>query len=422
MDVKINRTEIRRIQCERNFRRSRILLVPLLVFGVILHVMDSTGMDFFIFKGVDISVLYTSCYVLFVLGTIYGHVVHKMCEIKGKPYYGLKNILIVLSFCSFPLVDSYGYMNADNPFFAFILFACIMFIMITIFDVNRWIFLVFYTVVYLLIMREIEVLMGTEMMYVSAIYSGIMILLTYVLDKYSCANIEQMLILQKYNEKLEKEVEVKTKSLQNQLHKTELIQEKTLAGLADIIENRDSNTGEHTKHTQSIVRDMLSELKKLEDYKHIVSNGYEDRVVKAAPLHDIGKISISDVILNAPRKLTAEEFEIMKTHTTEGAKIVRKVLTGIEEEPYIDTAEDIVRYHHERWDGTGYPEGLTGAEIPLSARIMAIADVYDALTSERCYKPPYTKEAALEIMREGSGTQFDPTLLDIFLNKVAKQY
>ncbi len=422
MDVKIDRTEIRRIQCERNFRRSRIVLIPLLIFGVMLHFMDSIGMDFVIFKGVDVAVLYTSCYAMSVLGMIYGYIVQKLCEIKGKSYYGLKNILIVLGFCSFPLVDSYGYMNADNPFFAFILFACIMFIMITIFDVNRWIFLVFYTSAYLLLMREIEALMGTEMMYVSAIYSGIIILLTYVLDRYSCANIEQMLILQKYNEKLEKEVEAKTKSLQEQLHKTEMIQEKTLAGLADIIENRDSNTGEHTKHTQSIVRDMLSELKNLEEYKHIISKSYEDRVVKAAPLHDIGKISISDVILNAPRKLTAEEFEIMKTHTTEGAKIVRKVLTGIEEEPYIDTAEDIVRYHHERWDGTGYPEGLIGADIPLSARIMAIADVYDALTSERCYKPPYTKEAALDIMREGRGTQFDPTLLDIFLNKVAKQY
>jgi response regulator RpfG family c-di-GMP phosphodiesterase len=302
------------------------------------------------------------------------------------------------------------------------MFACIMFIMITVFDVNRWVFLLVYSTAYLLLMREIEALLGTEMMYVSAIYSGLMILIAFVLDRYSCANIEQMLILQKYNEELEREIQVKTQSLQDQLHKTEMIQEKTLAGLADIIENRDSNTGEHTKHTQSIVRDMLSELKKLDGYQNIVSKSYEDRVVKAAPLHDIGKISISDVILNAPRKLTPEEFEIMKTHTTEGAKIVRTVLTGIEEEPYIDTAEDIVRYHHERWDGKGYPEGLAGADIPLSARIMAIADVYDALTSERCYKPPYTKEAALDIMREGYGTQFDPILLDIFLNKVAKQY
>lgn len=422
MDIKINRSEIRRIQSERNFKRSRVVFIPLLILGVILHFMYSTNMNFVIFKGVDITVLYTSCYVLSAVGIVYSYLVNKLSIWKQKPFYVLKNVSVVLAFCSFPLVDSYGYMNADTPFLPFIMFACIMFIMITIFDVNRWVFLVVYTSAYLLLMRDIEALLGTEMMYVSAIYSGLMILITFVLDRYSCANIEQMLVLQRYNEQLEKEVEAKTRSLQDQLHKTEMIQEKTLAGLADIIENRDSNTGEHTKHTQSIVRDMLAELKKLDAYKDIVSKRYEDMVVKAAPLHDIGKISISDVILNAPRKLTLEEFEIMKTHTTEGAKIVRTVLTGIEEEPYIDTAEDIVRYHHERWDGKGYPEGLAGMEIPLSARIMAIADVYDALTSERCYKPPYTKEAALDIMRDGYGTQFDPTLLDIFLNRVAKQY
>ena len=422
MDVKIDRAEIRRIQCERNFKRSRVMFIPLLIFGVLLHFMQTTGADFVIFEGADIPVLYEWCYLLSFTGIVYGYLIQKISTLKNRPLYLLKNISTVLSFCSFPMVDSYGYMHADNPFFAFILFACIMFIMITVFDVNRWFFLIVYSAAYFLVMKKIEVLLGTEMMYISAIYSALMILIAFVLDRYSCANIEQMLTLQKYNEKLEKEVEAKTQSLKQQLHKTEMIQEQTLVGLADLIENRDSNTGEHTKHTQSIVRDMLTELKKLDGYKNIITQSYEDRVIKAAPLHDIGKISISDVILNAPRKLTEEEFEIMKTHTTEGAKIVRTVLTGIEEEPYIDTAEEIVRYHHERWDGKGYPDGLMAGEIPLSARIMAIADVYDALTSERCYKPPYTKDAALDIMREGYGTQFDPTLLDVFLNKVAKEY
>lgn len=422
MDVKIDRAEIRKIQCERNFKRSRVIFIPLLVLGVLLHFMQTTDSEFVIFAGADISVIYSSCYVLAFLGIVYSYLVHKISILKNKPLYALKNVSTVLGFCSFPLVDSYGYMHADNPFFAFILFACIMFIMITVFDVNRWVFLFIYSSAYLMLMREIEALLGTEMMYISAIYSALMILIAFVLDRYSCANIEQMLTLQRYNEKLEKEVEAKTLSLKQQLHKTEMIQEQTLVGLADLIENRDSNTGEHTKHTQSIVRDMLMALKQLDGYKNIITKSYEDRVIKAAPLHDIGKISISDVILNAPRKLTEEEYEIMKTHTTEGAKIVRTVLTGIEEDPYIDTAEEIVRYHHERWDGTGYPEGLVAGEIPLSARIMAIADVYDALTSERCYKPPYTRDAALDVMREGYGTQFDPMLLDVFLNEVAKTY
>lgn len=422
MDVKIERTEVRKIQCERNFKRSRVMYIPILIFGMLLHFLHCIGRNLFIFQGADIRVVYISCYLLAVFGSIYAYVVHRISIRQEKPFYKLKNISALLAFFGFPMVDSYGYMHADNPFFSFILFACIMFIMITVFDINRWIFLGGFFLTYLFLVKEIHLLMGTEMMYVSAVYSVIMILINFVMDRYSCANIEQMLILQKYNEKLEKEIKIKTENLQKQLQKTEMIQEKTLVGLADIIENRDSNTGEHTKHTQSIVRDMLSELKKLDGYQYIVTKGYEDRVVKAAPLHDIGKISISDVILNAPRKLTAEEFEIMKTHTTEGAKIVRKVLTGIEEESYIDTAEDIVRYHHERWDGSGYPEGLEGSEIPLSARIMAIADVYDALTSERCYKPSYTKEAALEIMRKESGKQFDPILLDVFVNRVAQRY
>ena len=135
-----------------------------------------------------------------------------------------------------------------------------------------------------------------------------------------------------------------------------------------------------------------------------------------APMHDIGKIVVSDKILRKPGRLTAEEFEQMKLHASEGGSVVRNVLSGITDEDYVSFASDIATYHHERWDGTGYPRGLAGEAIPLPARIMAIADVFDALISERCYKKVIPPEKAFEIIREESGTHFDPLLAQVFLN------
>ena len=132
-------------------------------------------------------------------------------------------------------------------------------------------------------------------------------------------------------------------------------------------------------------------------------------------LHDVGKIVVSDTILKKPTKLTPEEFEQIKEHARSGGVIVHRILSGVADESYLDFASDIAMYHHERWDGNGYPAGLKGEEIPLCARIMAIADVYDALTSERCYKKAIPPQKAVKIIEEGSGTHFDPKLVEIFL-------
>ncbi len=147
----------------------------------------------------------------------------------------------------------------------------------------------------------------------------------------------------------------------------------------------------------------------------ILTDGYIELLSKAAPMHDIGKISVPDSILQKPGKLTGDEFESIKSHAAEGGRIIRDVMSGIEEKDYIDIAADVASCHHEKWDGTGYPLGLSGGGIPLCARIMAIADVFDALISKRCYKESMPLDEAFGIIGESAGTHFDPTLAELFL-------
>ena len=219
------------------------------------------------------------------------------------------------------------------------------------------------------------------------------------------AEKKNQLIQEQYQADLEKEVEVKTKSIKD-------MQEHVLMSMADIIEGRDDNTGGHVKRTSNIVNMMAQEM---------IADGYKGASVEflktvstAAPLHDIGKITISDQILLKPGKFTDEEFEIMKSHSARGADLVLTVLDGVETPATIHVTESIARSHHEKWDGTGYPEKLSGEDIPLEARIMAVADVYDALVSKRCYKDPMPFPVAHGIMEESFGTHFDPSLKKYF--------
>ena len=185
--------------------------------------------------------------------------------------------------------------------------------------------------------------------------------------------------------------------------------------MADMVENRDSDTGDHIQKTAEYVRIILRGLKRKEYYIDQLTNEYMEYVVKSAPLHDVGKIRISDTVLNKPGKLTPEEYEVMKTHTTAGKEIIEKAINTVEGGTYLTEARNMAAYHHERWDGAGYPEGLKGEEIPLSARVMAVADVFDALTSSRVYKPAFPVDDALKIIEEGKGTQFDPKCVEVFM-------
>lgn len=188
--------------------------------------------------------------------------------------------------------------------------------------------------------------------------------------------------------------------------------------MADMVENRDSDTGAHVQKTSAYVRIILNGLKRKGYYLNKLTPQYMSDVETSAPLHDVGKISIPDAILNKPGKLDDEEFAIMKTHTTEGMRIIDKAIERVRGGEYLKEARNMAAYHHERWDGKGYPEGLAGEVIPLSARVMAVADVFDALASPRVYKPAFPLEKALDIISEGAGTQFDPKCVEVFMDSL----
>lgn len=197
-------------------------------------------------------------------------------------------------------------------------------------------------------------------------------------------------------------------------------QKTVIMGMANLIEERDVATGEHVKRTEELVSSLVQELVRRKDPR-IKDPSYVESIQEAAPLHDIGKIKITDTILLKPGKLTPEEFTLIKKHTIWGYEMVYETLKGVQSEAFLKVAGNIALDHHERWDGKGHPNQLKGEEIPLEVRIMALADVYDALISERPYKKAYPKEEAEKIILEGRGTQFDPELTDIFLNILNQQ-
>ncbi len=204
--------------------------------------------------------------------------------------------------------------------------------------------------------------------------------------------------------------------LMAQQKKITAMQEHIISGLANLIENRDTDTGKHVSRTSAYVKTLAEDARADGVYADEITDHFITLMYALAPMHDVGKILVSDSILRKPAKLTEEEFEQMKLHSTNGETVVREILHGITDEEYLSFAADIATYHHERWDGTGYPKGLKGTEIPLCARIMAIADVFDALVSVRCYKKAMTREEAFRIIAEESGSHFDPKLVEVFLN------
>ena len=207
-------------------------------------------------------------------------------------------------------------------------------------------------------------------------------------------------LVKNYNKQLEEEVIEKTRHIVD-------MHDKLILGMATMVESRDNSTGGHIRRTSSVVNLLVQQMKNLpEDFKK--------NLIKAAPMHDIGKITIDDAILRKPGRITDEEFEKMKAHTSEGARIIHEILKDTDDDDFKVIAENVAHYHHEKWDGSGYPSGLKGDSIPLEARIMAIADVYDALVSKRVYKESYSFEKVNEIILEGMGTQFDPELMEMY--------
>jgi putative two-component system response regulator len=220
--------------------------------------------------------------------------------------------------------------------------------------------------------------------------------------------------LKYFNDNLQKMVEAKTKTvleLQNAILKT----------MAELVECRDDITGGHIERTQRGVNILFNTLRESSPYQDATAGWDIELLLQSSQLHDVGKIAINDNILNKPGKLTPEEFEEMKKHTTFGVQVIEKIEASTSESDFLKYAKIFAGTHHEKWDGSGYPQGLQGEAIPLQGRIMAIADVYDALTSVRPYKKAFTHEEAVKIIQDGRGTQFDPVLVDLF-TKTADQF
>ncbi|MDO9596425.1 MAG: two-component system response regulator [Azoarcus sp.] len=222
------------------------------------------------------------------------------------------------------------------------------------------------------------------------------------------ARVRNHLALKRYERGLEALVAARTAELV-------LTQQVTIEALATLAEYRDSETGGHIKRTQSYVRALASHLSAHGPYQHLLDAATVDLLYRCAPLHDIGKVAVRDVVLLKPGKLTPEEFDEMKQHVVYGSKALAVAEGSLGNSSFLAVAREIILGHHEKWDGSGYPYGLKGSEIPFPGRLMAIADVYDALISRRVYKPAFSHGRAMEIIVEGRGAHFDPAIVDAFL-------
>jgi putative two-component system response regulator len=226
--------------------------------------------------------------------------------------------------------------------------------------------------------------------------------------------VQQKRDLKSYANHLENMVREKTAAIFN-------LQHTVRSTVTDMVKLRDNSTGGHISRTQHYMKALMDEIVRDGLYSDEIEGWNIDLFLQSAQLHDIGKVAITDLILNKPDKLTRDEFEIIKTHVSAGVEAVEKIMRHETEQAFLRHALFAAGTHHEKWDGSGYPTGLKGREIPLEGRLMAIVDVYDALVSERPYKRAFTHEEACMIIKEGAGTHFDPFLVDAF-HKVQDEF
>lgn len=243
------------------------------------------------------------------------------------------------------------------------------------------------------------------------------------------SRVKTHLTLKRSNDFLADKNQYLEAEISRRMQEISLIQEVSVMAMAALAEMRDPETGNHIQRTKLYIKELATQLSRTEKYADILSPEHISLIVTSAPLHDIGKVGIPDHILLKPGKLTDEEFEVMKTHTTQGRDAVLRAERLMDStETFLRFAKEIVYSHHEKWNGTGYPQGLAGEQIPLSARLMAVADVYDALTSKRVYKEAMCHEQAVEIIVGDAGRHFDPDIVEIFVKccqkfqEISEQY
>lgn len=218
-----------------------------------------------------------------------------------------------------------------------------------------------------------------------------------------------------YRMRLDEMAQEQANSLVRRTMRAEKLQQSIIIAMAGLIESRDGSTGEHIRRAERYAEVFVAAIRKEGYHRELMTDDFMDELCKAAYVHDVGKLRVSDAILQKRGGLTDEEFEQMKYHTTAGGEMIRSALRELDGDEYVELAADVATYHHERWDGSGYPKGLIGESIPFSARIMAVVDVFDVLSTSRCYKQAMSLQQTFEIMGELAGEQFDPALAQIFL-------
>lgn len=309
----------------------------------------------------------------------------------------------------------YSLLHQTGVFNALVFFLFLEIIISLVFTIEPIFFFILTLISYLQFYPNIVEEYGGMAAYTTMLLFAVLI----ILCMYKWMNTKRLLIREQnfdlYKEALQSEVDRQMDEITIQHKKIIKMQNHTIISLSNLVENRDSDTGQHVRRTSKYVRILAEQALKDGYYPDIITDDFIQYLYKAAPMHDIGKIVVSDIILKKPGKLTDEEFLLMQKHTIEGGKIVKDVLGDDQEPDYVTIASNIATYHHEKWDGNGYPAHLKGNDIPVSARIMAIADVFDALVSPRCYKAPFPAEKAFSIIKEDAGTHFDPILAEEFL-------
>ena len=408
-----------------------IILTELLMFGMVLHVLNYSGFTrtqkfWYLFTFLDIMfcaaaefAVHCGSYnpVFRIPLTILTVLQFSMAPLLGILFIGALGMKhqgkIVVCFFALNLITEiiaapFGlvfYFN-ETGYFRGRLFA--------IYEIYYFISLIYLIINMIIIgkkFRHRDVL--TIIMILIILIAGLIPMTLYKINvTYLSIAIGAALVYIYYNDLVQQDIMAQL--VENQ-KKISNMQNHVISGLANLIENRDTDTGEHIARTSAYVKTLAQRARDEGVYADVIDDYFISLMYTLAPMHDIGKILVPDDVHKKPGRLTPEEFELMKLHASLGGKVVSEVLDGITDEDYLAFASDIATGHHEKWNGSGYPFGLKGEEIPLPARIMAIADVFDALTSERCYKQPMPFEDAVEVIREGSGTHFDPKLVDVFL-------
>lgn len=423
------------ILADKNIRRIHfILIIPFLfcVCGFIVFLKSGTGYT----SENTYMLLY---YILFMSLDFFSFISASIIIKKNIKSVFLKQTIVNIVICAFMGLFVYGIFDSfeSRIIVDFIFFTVLVLLSVIFLDLSPILYFFMITIGLTCLGAKVVILQVPINM-LNIYFFGVVIIFVCFFKQYVTVRnlrqeaqiLAQQKQLEAQNEELERqknlllnnkelleaEVLEQTESIHRRDDQIIKMQDSTIIALSNLIENRDEDTGNHVSRTSRYVNMLTKRALEVNLYTDTINEKFLENIRKAAPLHDMGKIVVSDMILRKPGKLTEEEFKDMQRHTIEGGRIVKEILSDIEDTEYIEMASEVALYHHEKFNGTGYPYNLKGCAIPVSARIMAIADVFDALVSKRCYKEPFSLDEALQIIREESGKHFDPFLAEAFLS------